>query len=400
MSSAPTTPLITLAALVSGQRDPHTIPGSAWPEIINAALENRLAPVLWWTVSRAELNLNTIPGWQAVVQRSRRTAISYTLLMHTQAQVNTALAAANIPALWLKGIALAHMIYPQPTLRPMSDLDVLIPYEQRRDALAVVEGLGYQHPDPHKVVSGFDDSQMHHYVLIGGGNIIIELHHQLASRDVMPDPAQTAWFWTQTQPLTVENAGPDSFLTLTPTAHLLHLCTHSIAQHGEGQVRLQQHFDVHLLITNEAINWPLVIDQAVELKWTYAVERALTLVSRLFGTPVPKAVITALHTRRPSGEDVSTAVRLREPDSRWVLLRRRLRRLPPQQRLVLVAALIFPSRTYMQNRYHIPPGRMVWPYYPYRWFDQGRGVARSLYNAVRFRLSRRQTGTTDRSRRS
>ena len=34
---------------------------------------------------------------------------------------------AGIPALVLKGAALAHLVYPEPGLRPMSDLDILVP---------------------------------------------------------------------------------------------------------------------------------------------------------------------------------------------------------------------------------------------------------------------------------
>ena len=62
---------------------------------------------------------------------------------YAQAQVQTALAEANIPAMWIKGSALAHTIYPKPSLRPMCDLDVLVPYDRREAAFEEVTQLGY-----------------------------------------------------------------------------------------------------------------------------------------------------------------------------------------------------------------------------------------------------------------
>ena len=89
---------------------------------------------------------------------------------------------------------------------------------------------------------------------------------------------------------------------LQPEAHLLYLCAHDLLHHGEKFTNLRQYLDLHLLITKETLDWDVITEQAAVLRWTYAVERALTLTSELYNTPVPAPVIPhlrALRRRKP-----------------------------------------------------------------------------------------------------
>jgi hypothetical protein len=51
---------------------------------------------------------------------------------------------AGIPLLFLKGAALAHILYPEPGLRPMSDLDLFVDREHLKPACDLLKNLGYQ----------------------------------------------------------------------------------------------------------------------------------------------------------------------------------------------------------------------------------------------------------------
>ncbi|MER3458636.1 MAG: hypothetical protein C4309_08450, partial [Chloroflexota bacterium] len=57
-----------------------------------------------------------------------------------------ALEAASIPAIVLKGPALALTIYPDPALRVIGDLDLLVRREQVEQAMAALHSLGYGPP--------------------------------------------------------------------------------------------------------------------------------------------------------------------------------------------------------------------------------------------------------------
>ena len=135
--------LCQLGALVSRQVDPREITQAVWPEIIGASLQHNLAPMLLWVVKQSAPEVITEPLWTPVITSTHNVGIRYIILNAAREQVSAALGDAQIPSLWLKGIALGHTVYPQPVLRPMGDLDVLVPYERRESALRVMEGLGY-----------------------------------------------------------------------------------------------------------------------------------------------------------------------------------------------------------------------------------------------------------------
>src|SRR5690606_11215326 len=116
---------------------------------------------------------------------------------------------------------------------PMSDLDVLVPFEQRAEALAALRAAGYS-DEPHDPltaeVAAFlpPDETHHHYNLVGGpdGGLRVELHFRLA-RTILPDLDALDWFWAQTQEAMDRANTPLEFLTLRPEAHLLYLCAHA-----------------------------------------------------------------------------------------------------------------------------------------------------------------------------
>jgi len=72
------------------------------------------------------------------------------LLSREMDRLLAALHEADIPAILLKGAILAENLYPNPALRPMSDLDILVPHDRVLDAREVLERLGYRalHPIP------------------------------------------------------------------------------------------------------------------------------------------------------------------------------------------------------------------------------------------------------------
>ena len=98
--------------------------------------------------------------------------------------------------------------------------------------------------------------------------------------------------------------------------------------------------------------------------------------------------LAALREHRPATEDVNAALRLSQGDIRWMQTMQNLKYLTLSQRWFMVLSIIAPPRSYMRGRYNIPLSRSVWPYYPYRWWDQFRGMVRGVYRDLQVRLSR------------
>ncbi len=409
LSDAADPALLALATLVTRQRSPRGIAEARWPRLISLAIEHGLGPMLWWAISESGIDLERDPRWASLIRSARDATVRSLILDNAQLPLGDALARAGIPGLWLKGSALAHAVYPRPSLRPMIDLDVMVPFEQRLAALKVAGSLGLRAWG----VSPFDANPRllhhfsYHYSLKRSASdpVAVELHFHLLDRvraRSLLSPEQLRWFWARVQPISDECP---TLLTLQPEAHLLYLCAHAILQHGEDDFRLLRFLDLHQLIVHvnagtgveaapdnasnrptprpheaarSTLNWHLVVDQAVNLGWTYAVRRALSLTAELFGTPVPAWVTRELRERRPPSEDVYCVVERQATLNRWEELRAPLACLGWSERLRLLGAIAFPSAAHLRYRYDLRPGQPVWSRYVQLWLDQGRETTRWL----------------------
>lgn len=364
-----------LGALVSQQIAPQALAPAAWDAVLNSAPKHGLGPMLAWVLEQGGYDVDADPRWRSLVQARRNAAICYVLAHSTQMAVQSALEAASIPCIWIKGAALAPTVYPRPDLRPMIDVDVLVPYSQREAALASAHKLGYRklQPDPTKHF----DTVFHHYSLRGNVSdlVSLEIHYRLLyGDDRILSLRELEWFWAQKLTRVVDGM-PVNYLR--PEAHLLYLCAHAILQHGEVYFYLLRYFDIHLLLTTESLDWNLIVDQAARLGWTYALERALLLAQSYFSTPIPHGLLPRLRSRRQVSEDLSLAARLRVPHNRWEGAVARLASMTWPTRLRLAGSLLLPSPTYMRWRYGLHSWWQLPLVYLYRWLDIAQEITRT-----------------------
>jgi hypothetical protein len=282
----------------------------------------------------------------------------------------------DITSVWFKGIPLSLTIYPTPGVRPMSDIDLLVPRPQLPKALALLRTATGQEP-----ATLAEDSAMHATVQVGpAGLITMEIHWSLLDISSSSIAGDVGWFLGQQQAISGDGV---ALLTLRPEAHLLYLCAHAEISHGEGQFRLLRYLDLHQLITRTpALNWQTVVNQAVAFGWTFAVERALGITQHWFGTPLPEHLLAELRTKRPSHEDISVVLRRQAPANRWEVTLNRFAAMSWGVRLRLAGQLAFPPPAYLRQRYKIKQPWRVVLYYPYRWWD----VASEIFRTARKRL--------------
>src|SRR5665648_101548 len=156
-----------LAGLVSGSLPPEHVPEDAWPELVSLALDHGLGGMLLWSLRCAGWAQLGQDPFQPLVQAARHAGLHSLLLERSRRQAAKAFDLAGIPAIWLKGIGLAHTCYPQPQLRSMSDLDVLVPLQQMQPAREILLSIGFQ---PAEIdffeLAGFTDEGRHHECLL------------------------------------------------------------------------------------------------------------------------------------------------------------------------------------------------------------------------------------------
>ena len=279
-----------LLSLLGGQWPAGGVPADAWPAIAAMAAAHRLEPLLAWQAERG--------GWPVPVgvaetwHTARRHAALVALAQ--QAALRLALAAlgeAGIAAVALKGVALAWRHYPEAALRPMRDIDLLVPEARAIEAARVLAAAGFV-PDADDDATLrqalADDHQLpaqHHTAL----NVTIELHHRLS------DPPQRRGYRVpQLDPAGVlaravtVACGGTMVPCPAPQDLVAHLIVHALYGHRLdcGPLVLA---DLHFLSADPAIDWTALRDEALRGGWTRGADLLLALAGRTFG-PLPATV--------------------------------------------------------------------------------------------------------------
>lgn len=358
--------------------------------VVAVALNHGVGPMLLWALERQGVDTSD-PVWNPLIAATRQTAIQYMLAASSQKQVDAALAQAGIPAIWFKGVDLARTVYAKPSLRPMGDIDLLVPYELRQPALAVVEALGYKLEEA-ELFEGAHDL-IHHYHLRGNiaAAVRVELHFRLLGySDRLLPLEQLDWFWQHTRLWT---GGDVSYTFLQPEAHLLYLCAHTVLQHGEADFRLLRYFDLHQLLAHSpAFDWDVVVDQAVVLGWTYAVERALSLTQHFFATPLPADLLDTLRRRRPAHEDVAVVTDRQVRGTRWEGIQVHFATMSWPARARLAWRLAVPPTAYMRWRYDVQADWQLPFAYLYRWADVAGEIGKTVGKRIKAKREGQASG--------
>jgi hypothetical protein len=233
---------------------------------------------------------------------------------------------------------------------------------------------------------------MHHFFLRGGvgDSIILEVHfYLLGGNEAMLSTQNLAWFWQQTMTIETERF---SFVGLAPEANLLYLCAHAVLHHGLYEFVLRRYLDLHFLIQQASMKWDIVVMQAIELRWSYAVERALQQTHELFNTPIPSEVFAMLRENRHPDENLYLVDVISDAGSQVAMAWMMLQQMTWHERLRYVHLILLPPRNYMRQHYHIPQNRRIWSYYFKRWYAQLWQVGWVLRNRL---LRKRRTNQSD-----
>ena len=119
----------------------------AWQELPTQAELHGMAPLLWHHIRQADLSipLETERVLHGLYLRQRVLSQAYTQVL---LEINALFEGAGIWALLLKGLALGYQYYPDPALRPISDIDFLLKKADVLPALSLLAGAGFRADSP------------------------------------------------------------------------------------------------------------------------------------------------------------------------------------------------------------------------------------------------------------
>ncbi len=294
--------------------------------------------------------------------------------------------AAGLTPVLLKGADLALRYYPEPHLRPISDLDVLFPSTAESErAFALLESAGFRPEE------GLQDhwSLAQHLPALRAPvtGLMVEIHGALL---VSPRDSR----WTGGGVRLIEDRRPYTWQGrrvegLAPEAQVAYLCGHMWLQHAGEPPRAMVLYDLKMILEKEesVFRWPRLVDLAGAAGAAGAVLQGFGSLESCLGLDLPPEVRSALEacgqepelSLSPSGAAVEQLVgRLRHEG--WL------------GALKAAWRIAFPSVSYMRWRY---PVKEKWPavaLYGYRWVGQAGRMALWVLERLRLGLSKRMRG--------
>jgi hypothetical protein len=310
----------------------------------------------------------------ALRAQCRVNAFRNTLMAEELAGVLRLLHDADIPAIPLKGVALARTLYGDPALRVSCDLDVLVPPDRMARAFDLLLGNGYRSESANRFIDRLTLRGRSSEYAIGlkkagpEGDYLLELHRRLmweapCEKQAIED------LWAEARPCTCFGAPA---YALSPEWELLYLAAHAAHHRWQG---LKWLVDIHEACAAPNWDWPRLLEKAKRLRWDEILSLTLSACHTLFGTPLPEG--TPLRTLPPE-------VRL-FPASHGVEFRhqafffRHLMTHPLDRLRFLLRGLFVPTPP-DQWLFRLPPSLDVL-YYPLRIVRLGGKLCRSLAGA-------------------
>lgn len=198
--------------------------------------------------------------------------------------VLAALAAAGIARLVLKGGACFAVDPDSIAVRGVTDLDVMVPWPRAREAIAIIEGLGWRAADRRARAALPDMLATHNAMLFRGPATDIDLHWRPLPPQVMA--ADRCDLWARARPAKL---GGIDVRVPAPEDGVIHVLMHAALWNAAP--RLDWAIDVAAAIRREGdrFDWTYVRDRARDLRAELIVARYLDALTRVAPIAIPAA---------------------------------------------------------------------------------------------------------------
>lgn len=297
----------TLLALLQTDSGPavrlrvRELAAHAWDEILSVALPHGVAPLLG-RVLRSCGAFGDVPEHvRARLEQERRATALDNLRRYGEfRRLARVLRERDVPVIALKGLHLAELVYRDISLRPMIDIDLLVPRAQRRPAIAALRALGYGFEEQ-KLESGLDvtppgaveamlDGKYHVGLIHRRLGIAVEIHWTLAD-PLYPYSPPIEDIWRCAVPARLGDADA---LVMSPEFLLLHVCAH-LAYNHVFAFSLRALCDIAEIVrAYPSLDWVAVAEQGRRHGWRIGVAAALRLARDHLGAQLPVDALAAI----------------------------------------------------------------------------------------------------------
>ena len=276
-----------------GER-PYAVPGLAaaaacvddWQQAGALAIRNRVEGWFMAALDAADLR-RVVPAdvWATMRESVRLSAMRALTMAPALEEVLHELRKSNLPAMVLKGPALAERFYADPALRPYGDIDLLVPLAEHACLAEILGRLDYvvdeEHGGTQAVQSGTAEFPYETKYVGRNTGMVLDIHYDPFQLGLKPLDMEGVWQRAEPRRLYGQEV-------LTPGLNdlLLILAVHL---HRHSFERLLWLKDVDLIVRREglSLDWPWLADRAAAEGVSSSLATVLRLSRRLLATPLP-----------------------------------------------------------------------------------------------------------------
>jgi hypothetical protein len=271
--------------------------------------------------------------------------------------ISRAFLANNIDIIPLKGIYLAEFYYNEIAMRQMSDIDILVKEEDSIKCVQILKDLGYSVIE--RVKSEFIKKKFSskHLPTMELNGVSVEIHYRVFI-DESNNLINIDEYWTNSRPCYLEEI---PFKALSPENHLQYLCIHLERHFNEGKIKLYQFIDmIQILRKHEKdFDWDFFVNSCEKNKCIKNVFTMLSLLERYFCLSFP-ANIQQLTTKNADSKTEKLFISFLQNSTKEISNLKGIQNIKnlrkikgPQNQLRYLLGDLFPSFTFMKNRYKI-----------------------------------------------
>lgn len=352
-----------------------------WQSLLYRAAKGGVAPLLYKNLIKGKHKIN-IPE---EVEKKLSKHYFYSFTTNTRFQIEAGNIAAllsekQIPIIALKGLALGDFLYQDTALRPMTDIDLLIPDSQIETALQVLLKNNYLQFVPK--TSFTRNIRLNHQIPLKKGDINIELH-----RDILPAHhrfhVDIERFWHDTEKLP---GRLHYYSRFSLDNQLIHLCLHLKHHININQFRLIWLIDIVYLLQKHAksLDWERFYATLEKSGITTPVVSILQLVEEYF---LPQAAFIRTDLRSKTDKNFKNRfiralqnpdiTKRDEPNLDYIKKLKNIK--GRKQKLHYIIAQLFPSLKYIKHHYHLSKQVFAIFYYPAYWFEMMRKILKNSW---------------------
>ena len=279
-----------------------------WEYFLQMACKERLAPLIYKEITkgisgRAEI----LPS---VINEKLKNIYYVTLsknlsILRQLKDLLEAFSKNGIEAIVFKGLVLAHFVYQDLGVRPMTDIDILVKKEDVAGVDRLLKDLGYSVPFDIKVFSSVDANLYHNSVLYEShsssfGPAFVHVYWHLLNlfpyNRAILDKFSMDDIWKGSQVLDMDGL---ALKTLSVEHHLIYLSMHAF-KHGFSPAILLLDMACYINVFGKKIDWEILIRDAYVFGLSKYVYYSFYALSRATVINMPDQVFDALKPKKIS----------------------------------------------------------------------------------------------------